>query len=51
MIASDDYLGSMTADELAALHPKRRTVTRATFDAARDVWRRLPPKSRRRCSN
>jgi hypothetical protein len=39
MISSDVYLGSMTADELAALHPKRRTVTRATFDAARAVWR------------
>jgi hypothetical protein len=38
MIASDVYLGSMTADELVALHPKRRVVTRATFDAARRVW-------------
>lgn len=39
MIASDVYLGTMTADELAALHPKRRTVTRATFEAAGEVWR------------
>jgi hypothetical protein len=38
MIASDDYLGIMTADELAALHPKRRVVTSATFAAARRVW-------------
>lgn len=39
LIASDQYLGSMTADEIAALHPKRRVVTSAGFDAARAVWR------------
>ncbi|HEY5340246.1 MAG TPA: hypothetical protein VIK27_04400 [Candidatus Aquilonibacter sp.] len=38
LIASDQYLGSMTADEIAELHPKRRVVTRSTFDAARAVW-------------
>jgi len=38
LIQSDTYLGSMTADELAALHPKRRTVTNATFIAARRAW-------------
>lgn len=38
LIQSDSYLGSMTADELTALHPKRRSVTRATLLAARRVW-------------
>lgn len=38
MINSDIYLGSMIADELAALHPKRRVVTSAVYDAARQVW-------------
>ena len=38
LVQSDQYLGSMTADELIALFPKRRTVTDATFDAARSAW-------------
>jgi hypothetical protein len=38
IITSDVYLGSMTADELVALHPKRRVVTSAIFEAARKVW-------------
>jgi hypothetical protein len=38
LVASDRYLGSMTADEIAALHPKRRVVTRTTFDAAQAIW-------------
>jgi hypothetical protein len=39
LIGSDQYLGTMTADELAALHPKRRVVTSAVYAAARTVWR------------
>ncbi len=38
IVQSDHYLGSMTADELASLHPKRRTVTTATFENARSAW-------------
>ena len=38
LIQSDDYLGSMTADELIALYPKRKTVTQGTFAAARAAW-------------
>jgi hypothetical protein len=37
-VQSDSYLGSMTAEEIVALHPKRRTVTRAMFDRAFAVW-------------
>jgi hypothetical protein len=38
LIASGEYLGSMTADEISALHPKRKTVTSAVFAAARNAW-------------
>lgn len=38
MISSDVYLGSMTADEIVALHPKRRVVTAAVYESARRVW-------------
>jgi hypothetical protein len=38
IVQSGDYLGSMTADELAPLYPKRRTVTKSMFAAARNVW-------------
>lgn len=38
IVHSEDYLGSMTADEIVALHPKRRTVTAAQFERARAVW-------------
>jgi hypothetical protein len=38
LIQSDAYLGSMTADELLALYPRRKTVTAATFEAARNAW-------------
>jgi hypothetical protein len=41
LIQSDHYLGSMTADELVALLPKRRTVTNAHFAAARAAWAAL----------
>jgi hypothetical protein len=39
IVQSDSYLGSMTAEEIVTLHPKRRTVTRAMFDRAASVWR------------
>jgi hypothetical protein len=38
LVQSDAYLGSMTADELLALYPKRKTVTGAIFDQARIAW-------------
>lgn len=38
IVQSDSYLGSMTAEELVAMHPKRQTVTPATFDRARLLW-------------
>lgn len=38
LVQSDHYLGTMTAEELIALLPRRRTVTGATFDAARGAW-------------
>jgi hypothetical protein len=38
IVQSDHYLGSMTADELTALHPKRRTVTAAVYESARSAW-------------
>jgi hypothetical protein len=41
LVQSDHYLGSMTADELIALFPRRRTVTGATFEAARAAWEAL----------
>lgn len=39
IVHSENYLGSMTADEIVALHPKRRTVTSAQFERARTVWK------------
>jgi hypothetical protein len=38
LVQSDSYLGNMTADELFALFPKRRTVTAALYDTARSIW-------------
>ncbi len=38
IVQSDSYLGSMTAEEIVMLHPKRRTVTRAMFDRASVLW-------------
>jgi hypothetical protein len=38
LVQSDAYLGSMTADELIALYPRRKTVTEALFDQARVAW-------------
>lgn len=38
IVQSDDYLGSMTAEEIVRMHPKRRTVTRAMFERANAIW-------------
>ena len=38
IVQSDAYLGSMTADEIVALHPRRRTVTAQTYAHARTAW-------------
>ena len=39
IVQSDSYLGSMTAEEIVTLHPKRRTVTRAMFERASLIWK------------
>lgn len=39
IVQSDTYLGSMTAEEIIALHPKRRTVTRAMFERTHAMWK------------
>lgn len=38
MVQSGEYLGSMVAEELVALFPKRRAVTSATLASAVRVW-------------
>jgi hypothetical protein len=38
LVQSDAYLGSMTADELIALFPRRKTVTGPLFDQAHVAW-------------
>jgi|SRR5579863_1382529 len=38
IVQSDSYLSSMTADEIVALQPKRRTVTETLFAQARALW-------------
>lgn len=38
LIASSEYLGTMTADEISALYPKRKTVTDAIFGVACEAW-------------
>lgn len=38
LVQSDVYLGTMTADELIALYPRRKTVTVALFEQARAAW-------------
>lgn len=45
IIQSDQYLGSMTAEELSALLPRRRPVTPATSKSARRVWQRFTSPS------
>jgi hypothetical protein len=44
-IQSDQYLGTMNADELAALLPRRRTATAAIFRSARRAWERVTSSS------
>ncbi len=41
VVQSDHYLANMTADEMAALLPKRRTATAAIFKSARRSWERF----------
>jgi hypothetical protein len=38
LIQTDVYLGSLTAEELLATYPKRRTVTAATFAQGLEAW-------------
>jgi hypothetical protein len=44
LIQTDVYLGSLTADELLAIYPKRRTVTAATFAQALAAWKAFTSK-------
>lgn len=41
LIQSDQYLGSMIAEELSALLPRRRPLTAATAKSARRAWDRF----------
>jgi hypothetical protein len=45
IVQSDHYLGMMTADEIAPLFPRRRTVTPAIFTSARRAWNRFTSPS------
>ncbi len=45
IVQTDEYLGSMTAEELAALLPRRRSVTPATSKSARRAWQRFTSPS------
>jgi hypothetical protein len=45
LVQSDQYLGSMTVDELSPLLPRRRTATAATFKSARRAWDRFTSPS------
>ena len=38
IVQSGEYLGTMTADEISALYPKRRSVSTAMFTSARRAW-------------
>ncbi len=38
LVQTDEYLGSMTVEELSALYPRRKLVTAATISAARRAW-------------
>ncbi len=38
IVQSAEYLGSMTSEELAALHPKRRAVSPAMFAMGQRAW-------------
>ena len=41
LVQSDHYLGSMTAEEISALLPRRRTVTAATLASGKRGWARF----------
>jgi hypothetical protein len=41
LVQSDRYLGTMTADEISPLLPRRRIATAATFKSARRAWDRF----------
>ncbi len=41
IVQSADYLGNMTSEELAALYPKRRSVSSAMFASGRRAWNAL----------
>jgi hypothetical protein len=45
IIQSDQYLGSMTAEEVSSLLPRRRPVTPATSKSARRAWQRFTSPS------
>jgi hypothetical protein len=45
LVQSDHYLGTMTAEELSSLLPRRRTATPATFKSARRAWERFTSPS------
>ncbi|MGB8518741.1 MAG: hypothetical protein WCD38_01090 [Candidatus Tumulicola sp.] len=45
IVQSDQYLGSMIAEELSALLPRRRPVTPATSKSARRAWQRFTSPS------
>ncbi|MDQ2992491.1 MAG: hypothetical protein M3R30_06715, partial [Candidatus Eremiobacteraeota bacterium] len=38
IVQSDHYLGTLDANELAALHPKRRTITDGIIASAQAAW-------------
>jgi len=45
VVQSDEYLASMTVDEILPLLPKRRTATAAIFRSARRNWQRFTAAS------
>jgi hypothetical protein len=45
IVQSDEYLGTMTADEISPLLARRRPVTPATFASARRAWNRFTSAS------
>jgi hypothetical protein len=46
-VQTDHYLGTMTAEEISPLLPKRRTATAAIFRSARRAWERFTSPSPR----
>ncbi len=45
LVQTDRYLGTMTAEELSPLLPRRRIATAATFKSARRAWERFTSPS------